>query len=275
MKMKKNIEKSEKKVSFQKQLVNEFRRTRSTFILYIILRGLVIAVAIRQLFNGNYENVFLCALTLALFLLPAFVSKTFSVELPSLLEKIVLLFIFAAEILGEIGDYYVNFPLWDTMLHITTGFLAAAVGLSLIDLLNRNERIQFAMSPLFVAMLSFCFSMTIGVLWEFFEYGADILLQTDMQKDMVVQSISSVLLNPEHTNTAVKIENITETAINGVPLAIDGYLDIGLFDTMKDMFVNFVGAVVFSVFGYFHAKYTGKNKSAPIVEGLRIRRRKK
>ncbi|MBE6611419.1 MAG: hypothetical protein E7632_02900 [Ruminococcaceae bacterium] len=266
-------EKKAKKPSFWRQLSNEFRRSKSTFILFIVLRTLVILVGIRQLFIGNYENVFLCVLTLALFLVPAFIEKTFRVVVPSLLEKVVLIFIFAAEIMGEIGDYYVNYPLWDTMLHTTTGFLAAAVGLSLIDILNRSERFKFYLSPLFVALVSFCFSMTIGVLWEFLEFGADMLLQTDMQKDTVVTSISSVLLNPAMTNTAVKITGITETAVNGEVLGISGYLDIGLFDTMKDMFVNFIGAVVFSVFGFFYAKYTGTNKSAPIVDGLRLRRR--
>lgn len=226
-------------------------------------------------FIGNYESTFLCILTLALFLLPAFISRTFKIELPTLLENIVLIFIFAAEVLGELGDYYIKYPLWDTALHTVTGFLAAAVGLSLIDILNRSERIKFNLSPLFVALVSFCFSMTIGVLWEFLEFGADMLLHTDMQKDMVITAISSVALNPEATNTAIKISGITETYVNGQPLGIAGYLDIGLIDTMKDMFVNFIGAVIFSVFGYFYAKYTGKNRSAGIVDGLRIRRRDK
>ncbi len=264
---------SEKKPTFRRRLENEFRRSRSTFILFIILRTIVILIGIRSVFIANYENTFMCALTLVLFMLPPFVSKTFQIELPSLLEKIVLIFIFSAEILGEIGDYYIKYPLWDTMLHITTGFLAAAVGLSLIDILNRSEKFKFDLSPLFVALVSFCFSMTIGVMWEFFEFGADMLLQTDMQKDTVITAISSVALNPDATNTAVKISGITSTAVNGQMLLIDGYLDIGLLDTMKDMFVNFIGAVVFSVFGYFYAKYTGKSRSAGIVDGLRIRRR--
>lgn len=264
-----------KRESFYKQIINEFRRSKSTFILFIVLRTIVIVIGIRSLFLGNYENTFMCTLTLALFLLPPFVSKTFQVELPSLLEKIVLIFIFSAEIMGEIGDYYIKYPIWDTLLHTTTGFLAAAMGLSLIDILNRSERIRFDLSPLFVALVSFCFSMTIGVLWEFFEFGADMLFQTDMQKDTIVHAISSVTLNPDATNTAVKIGSITETAVNGHTLGVGGYLDIGLFDTMKDMFVNFIGAVVFSVFGYFYTKYTGKNRSAGIVDGLRIKRRRR
>ncbi len=268
-------EKREKKTGFFRQLENEFRRSKSTFILFVVFRTLVIAAGIRSLFLGNFENAFLCALTLALFLIPAFVSHTFKVELPTLLENIVLIFIFAAEILGELNDYYIKYPLWDTMLHTATGFLAAAMGLSLIDLLNRSEKIKFNLSPVFVALVSFCFSMTIGALWEFLEFGADILVQTDMQKDTVINAISSVALNPDATNVAVKISGITETAVNGQVLGVNGYLDIGLYDTMKDMFVNFIGAAVFAVIGFFYAKYSGKSRSAGIVDGLRIKRREK
>ncbi len=263
-----------KKEGFFKQLTNEYRRSRSTFILFVVLRIIVIAIGVRSVVLENYEHTFMCALTLALFFLPPFVSKTFQIEFPSLLEKIVLIFIFAAEILGEIGGYYEKYAIWDTLLHTTTGFIAAAMGLSLIDILNRSERISFNLSPIFVALVSFCFSMSIGVLWEFFEFGSDVILQTDMQRDTVLTSISSVALNPEAINTPLKIA-VSDTIVNGQSLHINGYLDIGLFDTMKDLFVNFIGAAVFSLFGYFYTKYMGKNKSAGIVEGLRIRRRER
>ncbi|MBQ8509081.1 MAG: hypothetical protein IJ493_04155 [Clostridia bacterium] len=269
----KEKQKPPKKEGFFKQLQNEFKRHKTTFIIYMVLRSLVILIGIRLFILGKYESVFLCLCTLVMFLIPAFVQKTFKVELPSLLEGIVLFFIFAAEIMGEIGDYYVKYAFWDTMLHTTTGFLAAAMGLSLINILNNSERVQLHLSPLFVALVSFCFSMTIGVLWEFFEFSADMLLRTDMQKDTVITGISSVLLNPEPVNVAVKINNITETMVNGEVLNVNGYLDIGLIDTMKDMFVNFIGAVVFSVFGYFYAKHPGKGTGSRIVEGLRMRRR--
>ena len=159
--------------SFYRNLLEEFHKDKSTFIIYITLRTLVILIAVLQFLNGNYENAMLCVFTLLLFLIPAFVQATFRVELPSALEIIVLFFIFAAEILGEINDYYVKYAFWDTMLHTANGFLAAAVGLSLIDILNKSERVQLSLSPLFVALTSFCFSMTIGVLWEFFEFGMD------------------------------------------------------------------------------------------------------
>ena len=263
------MKKPEKKPGLYRQLIDEIKENRSTFVIFVILRILVIIVGVRQFFVGNYENVFLCAATLVLFMVPAFIEKLFKVRLPSILEIVVLVFIFAAEILGEISDYYVKFAFWDTMLHVTTGFLAAAVGLSLIDILNRSTRIGLSLSPLFVALVSFCFSMTIGVLWEFFEFGADILLLTDMQKDTVVTSISSVLLNPEPVNKSIIIKDITDTVVNGQSLGINGYLDIGLYDTMKDLFVNFVGAVTFSLFGFFYTKYSGR-RGKKLVEGLKI-----
>ena len=261
--------KPEKKPGLYRQLIDEIKENRSTFVIFVILRILVIIVGVRQFFVGNYENVFLCAATLVLFMVPAFIEKLFKVHLPSILEIVVLVFIFAAEILGEISDYYVKFAFWDTMLHVTTGFLAAAVGLSLIDILNRSTRIGLSLSPLFVALVSFCFSMTIGVLWEFFEFGADVLFLTDMQKDTVVTNISSVLLNPEPINKSIIIKDITETVVNGQSLGINGYLDIGLYDTMKDLFVNFVGAVTFSLFGFFYTKYSGR-RGKKLVEGLKI-----
>ena len=273
--MKKDKKEKAKKPSRRAQLVELIREDKKTFAVYVVLRLIVIAVAVLQFFNGNYANAALCLFTLVLFLIPAFVESNFGVRVPSTLEIIVLLFIFAAEILGELGDFYVKFTFWDTMLHTLNGFLAAAVGLSLIDLLNRSERFDLHLSPVFVALVSFCFSMTIGVLWEFFEFGMDRIFLTDMQKDTVVNVISSVSLNPDGVNKAVILRDITDTAVNGQSLGLGGYLDIGLIDTMKDLIVNFIGAVVFSVFGYFYTKHEGKSRGAAVVNGLKIQRREK
>lgn len=273
--MKKDNKKAPKKANRRAQLVGLIRESKSTFAVYVVLRLIFIAIAVLQFFNGNYANAALCIFTLVLFLIPAFVESNFGVRVPSTLEIIVLLFIFAAEILGELGDFYVKFTFWDTMLHTLNGFLAAAVGLSLIDLLNRSERFDLHLSPVFVALVSFCFSMTIGVLWEFFEFGMDRIFLTDMQKDTVVNVISSVSLNPDGVNKAVILRDITDTAVNGQSLGLGGYLDIGLIDTMKDLIVNFIGAVVFSVFGYFYTKHEGKSRGAAVVNGLKIQRREK
>lgn len=236
--------------------------------LYQILRFLVIWVMIAQFFNGNFENVFLCILTLILFLVPSFIERKIQIDLPDTLEVIILLFIFAAEILGEIRAYYISIPYWDTMLHTLNGFLCAAIGFSLLDILNRHERLSFSLSPLYLAIMAFCFSMTIGVLWEFFECTMDVFFHLDMQKDTVVNTISSVMLDPNGGNVPTAIHNITDVIVvtadgSEIPLGLGGYLDIGILDTMKDLFVNFIGAVVFSfIGGYFYVKSRGKGRFA-------------
>ena len=239
-------------------LYMELREHRSSFIVYFTLRIIVIVMLILQLLNRNYENVFLCALTLVLLIMPSLVQITFKVELPTTLEIFILVFIFAAEILGEISEFYLVFPFWDTVLHTINGFLAAAIGFSMVDLLNRSEKIVFNLSPLFMAIVAFCFSMTIGVVWEFFEFVMDQIIGYDMQKDTVIHVIRSVTLNPAGHNVPYVIDNITETAVNGQELGLGGYLDIGLIDTMQDLIVNFIGAFIFSVIGFFYVKNRGK-----------------
>ena len=184
------------------------------------------------------------------------------IELPPALEISVLCFIFAAEILGEVHAFYVRIPGWDTMLHTINGFLAAAVGFSLVKLLNDNKKITFDLSPFYLSLVAFCFSMTIGVLWEFFEFSMDWWFGADMQKDTVIHALHSVSLDPTASNKVVTIPDITEVTVNGQDLGLGGYLDIGLIDTMKDLFVNFIGAVVFSVGGYFYLKSHGKRQAA-------------
>ena len=200
-------------------------------------------------------------LVLILFMLPRFVERNFRIELPSTLEIIILVFIFAAEILGELKSYFITYPHWDTVLHTTTGFISAAFGFALVDLLNRNKPQHFKLSPVFLALVAFCFSMTVGVLWEFFEFSMDYLFHMDMQKDTVIHAFASVTLDPTNSNIPIYIDNITDVAVNGRSLGLDGYLDIGLYDTMEDLFVNFIGALTFSIIGYFSAK-SGKNKIA-------------
>ena len=242
----------------KKALHMELREHKSSFIVYVVLRLLVILMMILQIFNRNYENVFLCILTLILLIIPSFIQINLKIELPTALEITILLFIFAAEILGEIQAYYLKFPFWDTVLHTVNGFLMAAIGFALVDILNRSKKFSIQLSPAFVAIVAFCFSMTIGVVWEFFECGMDQLFGLDMQKDTIVHTIKSVMLDPTKSNRPVGIRDIQSVVVNGRDLGLGGYLDIGLLDTMKDLFVNFIGAVVFSILGYFYVKKRGK-----------------
>ena len=163
------------------------------------------------------------------------------------------------------------------MLHTLNGFLCAAIGFALVDMLNRSDVFSFKLSPVYLALVAFCFSMTVGVLWEFFEYTGDRMLGLDMQKDTIVHTVRTVDLDPTRSNKVVAVGDIAEVILvhgDGTQevLGLGGYLDIGLHDTMKDLIVNFIGAVVFSIIGYFYVKEKGKGRFAarfiPRVLGL-------
>lgn len=243
------------------------RRRPAVFAVYLVLRLIVIAVLVSSILRREYESAFICLLVLVLFMLPFFIQQNFGIELPSTLEIIILLFIFAAEILGELNSFYVRVPNWDTMLHTLNGFLCAAIGFALVDLLNESDRFSFKLSPAYLALVAFCFSMTVGVLWEFFEYTGDRVMGWDMQKDTVVNSIYTVELDETRSNKVVAVKDIADVIIvhsdgSQEALGLGGYLDIGLIDTMKDLMVNFLGAVVFSIIGYFYVKEKGKGDFA-------------
>ena len=251
----------------RKSFREQAQENRSLAVTYVVLRVAVVIVMVAQFFNGNFENMFLCVLTLLLFMLPSIIEQAIRIDLPDTLEIIILLFIFSAEILGEIQAYYVHYPYWDTMLHTINGFLCAAIGFSLVDILNRKQTHSLHLSPLYLAIVAFCFSMTIGALWEFFEWGMDSLFLLDMQKDTILTTVSSVMLDPVGGNALTAIHDITDVILvtaDGThhALGLGGYLDVGVNDTMKDLFVNFIGATVFSVIGFFYVKNRGQGRFA-------------
>ena len=256
--MKKNIKHEKRIPPYQ---------NKTTLTVYLVLRALVIFVLVRAALRRDFESVFMCSLTLVLMILPSFFSRKLNVELPTTLEVIILLFIFAAEILGELNSFYIRVPHWDTMLHTINGFLCAAIGFALVDLLNESEHFSFKLSPVYLAIVAFCFSMTVGVMWEFFEYTGDRVMKLDMQKDTVLVGFNTVMLDPQGRNVAYHVRNVTDTILvfadgSTMSMGLGGYLDIGLMDTMKDLLVNLIGAVVFSFFGYFYVKSKGKGKVA-------------
>lgn len=259
-----------KRINAQKMIKMAYKETkRSSLAIYLILRFLVVICMILQVIRGDLNNALLCLLSLVLLFVPLFIQNKYEITLPDSLEISIYLFIFSAEILGEINNFYGIIPHWDTCLHTINGFLATAVGFSLVDLLNKNSK-DINLSPFYLCLVAFCFSMTIGILWEFFEYGGDKLVKFDMQKDTLITNISSVYLNPDNENKPVVVDNIGKTEIfdkDGKLLYVidGGYLNIGLNDTMKDLFVNFIGALVFSFFAYIGLK---NNKRSSVVKNF-------
>ncbi len=245
----------------QHSLLYSFRQNKELTALYFILRIVIVVIFVLNILRGKYESAMTCGLTFILMLIPSFIDKSLHIELPSVLETIMILFVFSANILGEIGSFYEKIPFLDTILHTMNGFICAGVGFGLTDILNQSKKIKFNLSPIFVCLFSFCFSMTAGTVWEFFEFGVDTFLGKDMQKDTIINSINSTLLSGNNTNAVAHISDITTTTVNGNDLGINGYLDIGLIDTMKDLFVNFIGAIVFNSLGFIYLKNRGKKAS--------------
>lgn len=263
--MKNGTEKKRERQAFKQAVQMELKEHKSSFLVFYILRFLVILCMVRQCFLHNYEGFFFGLLTLCLLYLPSWVQVKLRIEIPVGLEISILCFCFAAEILGEINAFYQKIPFWDTILHTLNGFLCAAIGFSLVLLLNNNSKLTFELSPFFLALVAFCFSMTVGVIWEFFECFMDQAFLLDMQKDRIVDGIHTVMLDSTNSNIVVSISDVKDVILvhsDGTQeaLGLGGYLDIGLLDTMKDLFVNFIGAVVFSTFGYFYARSNGKKK---------------
>lgn len=239
-----------------------------TVVVFVVLRVLVVLTGVLSALRQDYESVFIAAITFFLLLLPSIISRKLRIELPGTLEVFLLCFIFASTILGEINKFYVRVPHWDTILHTINGFCFAAIGFALVDMLNRHERVSLRLSPLFLAITAFCFSMTIGVLWEFYEYAGDRFFVLDMQKDTVIRDFNSVALDESMNNIPIRVTDIADVAIihsdgSTQALGLGGYLDVGIHDTMKDLLVNMVGAVVFSAIGYCFVKKKGKGKFAP------------
>ena len=246
-----------------KKLTAKYRENKASYVVWVILQILVIGTLVRHVMLGDLHSAFVCLLTLALFLAPVLVKTTFKVKIPATLEILVLCFIFSAEILGEINNYYMTIPGWDTILHTLNGFAAAGVGLSLMIMVDAGSQ-RIRMTAGFTALMAFCFSMTVGVVWEFGEYFADSNLGKDSQRDTYVNVIRSSTLDETKTNTVITIDGIDRTVLYNADGEVigefnEGYLDLGIHDTMKDLLVNAVGAGVFCIFGYFYVKY-GKLK---------------
>lgn len=271
--MKKKL--SEGRESKRQALLRKKKEEPAAFWTYVVLRFIVILILIRCILRGDIESAFVCVLVLVIYLLPQFVENRLNIDVPTTLEVVIFVFVFAAEILGELQSYFIKYSNWDTILHTSSGFLCAAVGFSLVDLLNRSDNAKVQLSPGYLAITAFCFSMTIGILWEFIEFSADRLFLLDMQKDTIVNQISSVSLDPTNSNISITVKGIKDVILvtdsGEQALGLGGFLDIGLYDTMEDLFVNFVGAVVFSVAAFFECK----SEKRPLTTALTLRRKKK
>ena len=185
--------------------------------------------------DGEPDRLALAFATLLLVVLPMLAEKRFRCQI-SLPVYLFALAYAIGPMLGHCWKLYYTVPVWDKLLHISGGVMFAILGAYLFDLLAKKEAL-----PIARIIFALCFSIAIAVLWEFCEFGADIFLGMDMQDDTVINSLTSYLLG-DTLGVTGSIENIQSVTVNGVQ--IPGYIDIGLIDSMLDMLLETLGAVV-------------------------------
>ena len=239
------------------------KTSKSAVVIFIILRLLIIFCTIIEFIHGNIINVLLSIAALILYTFPTLVQEKLKFEFPNTFEVVIYLFIFSSVVLGEINMFYIMIPYWDTILHLLSGFLCAGFGFSLFELCNK-EKTSKDITIVFTVLVSFCFSITVGVIWEVVEYTADSIIRVDMQKGSIVKDIASIELNPVKDNSSLKINNIVETDIKTADgnefIIYNGYLDVGLSDTMKDLILDMLGASIFCIFGIVYSINRDNNK---------------
>lgn len=182
-----------------------------------LVRALLIFTIVRDVLIKNYDGLFIVILTLVLTFYPNILERRFRVYLPSSIQVIITLFIFAAQYLGEVRNFYEKFWWWDIMLHTTSGFVLGIIGFMFVYLLNKNYSTNVTLSPIFIALFAFCFAVMIGAIWEIYEFSMDRLMGFNMQK-------------------------FREAGQDG------------LIDTMVDLIVDSIGALIVSILGYLNIK---------------------
>jgi len=185
--------------------------------------------------------LFQCILGIIAMFLPSFLAKRLKIELPNKIYIFYIIFLYCAIYLGEVRDFYYRIPHWDTILHSFSGAMLGALGFFVVRFLNDSEKVAVKLNPIFVSMFAFCFAVTMGVIWEIYEFSADNLLGFNMQKTLLE---------------------------NGTPLVGKA----AVADTMKDLIVDAIGAFVFVIganFKSFRLKISlKKHKNDEIIEKI-------
>lgn len=194
--------------------------------------------------NG-FERILLCIVTIFLLLLPTAAEHYLRIRLSLPFYLICMCYAIGA-MLGHSWKFYYLFPGWDKLLHITGGVVFALLGAYLPRIIMGRDLNH----PFMTALFALCFSIALSAVWEFFEYGMDRFFAMDMQNDTVVHSIHSYLLGDE-LGVLGSIEQIQDVTIHGQELGLGGYLDLGLIDSMNDMLLESLGALIYVLFYLF------------------------
>jgi len=169
-------------------------------LLVNFLRLTLIAAAVLAIIYGSWFNLLIIVITLVFTFLPRVVEKKYKIYIPLDFEFVIIFFVYASLFLGEVGDFYGRFWWWDVFLHTFSAIAFCFLGFIAFFLLFKAEKIKT--HPIWIAIFSFCFSVTIAALWEIFEFIMDQTFGLNMQKsglydtmgDLISASVSSLLV---------------------------------------------------------------------------------
>ena len=190
-----------------KELFGVIKEGKIAFAVFCLLWGSTLAVLLQGAASGRWERVFTGALCLVLFLLPPLVEHRFSLRFPAALEISAYLFVFCAGVLGEIGDFYLRFAAWDSILHAANGFWFAGFGFCLFSLFENKRTVRTLPSPAYQSFTAFCFSMTVGALWEIFEFAADLFCTQTCKRIAFAQRSTACFCQVRRGWRVLKISN--------------------------------------------------------------------
>lgn len=206
--------------------------------IVLVLLTLSVVYAIYMLFtapsgvaDNGYEKVksdyvltlLQCLVGVIVMFIPSFIEQKFSVNIPDIMEVMYFVFLFCAIYLGEVRDFYYRIPSWDVVLHTFSGAMLGALGFVVVSFFNNSEKVNMHLSPIFVTLFAFCFALAAGTLWEIYEFSADSILDTNMQKFITAD----------------------RTVLVG---------HAALVDTMKDLIVDALSSLVVCIIGFFNLK---------------------
>jgi len=216
----------------------EDKTPRFQRITWLVLTAFCLVSAVLALLRGDGKNAALAAGTVLLVSLPRMLGYLYGLQMVNWLYFFVSIYA-VGPLLGTFYKLYYHTVWWDDLLHLAGGVIFALVGWYWVCALNGRVRNTLIMCGVFAV----CFSVTVAAGWEMIEFCIDRLFAMDMQVDTVVNTIHSYHLG---TQPGVRgtIAGITDVAVNGTPLGLNGYLDLGLTDTIRDMFVETVGAIL-------------------------------
>ena len=220
------------------ELILNREKDKSVGVVFLTLEGLCAITLLFAAFRRKLNYVGLCLSSMLLLFAPTLLERLFRVHIRPGMKKVLMIYAVAGPVGGNVYQLYFTIPFWDKILHILCGVLFAMLGYSLPDLLEPEHEHSSASR----CISAVCVAMTIGVLWEIYEYCGAACVGVDMQNDTGISGCSAYLLS-DTVGERGAVSEISSVVVNGQELGVGGYIDIGLRDTMLDLIMCLFGSI--------------------------------